>query len=84
MQHADLLGCHMRSHEVCAEHWINPNPVRILRADGWIMALVERISKNISELVIIDTRDFTKAIAYVQLPFHVKGTHEKSTVSTTA
>lgn len=41
-------------------------------ADGWIVALIERLKLNLNEIVIIDTRDFGKAIAYVQLPFHVK------------
>lgn len=41
-------------------------------ADGWVIAMVERRDANRSDLVVIDTRDFEKPIAIVQLPFHVK------------
>jgi len=36
------------------------------------MALVERLKENRHEVVILDTRDFKKVEAIVQLPFHVK------------
>lgn len=41
--------------------------------DGWVIALVERTGKaSRCDLVVIDTREFEKPIAFVQLPFHVK------------
>lgn len=41
-------------------------------ADGWVIAMVERRIANRNDLVILDTREFEKPIAIVQLPFHVK------------
>ncbi|KAF7859509.1 uncharacterized protein EAF02_010957 [Botrytis sinoallii] len=40
--------------------------------DGWVMAMVERRIANRCDLIVIDTRDFEKAIAIVELPFHIK------------
>lgn len=40
--------------------------------DGWVMFLVEKKLVNLCEVVILDTREFSKPIAIVQLPFHVK------------
>ncbi|KAH8803687.1 carotenoid oxygenase [Xylogone sp. PMI_703] len=40
--------------------------------DGYVMTVVERRSENRNDLVVIDTRNFEKAIAIIQLPFHVK------------
>lgn len=40
--------------------------------DGWVMFLVERRSTNLCELVIVDTREFSKPVAVAKLPFHVK------------
>lgn len=40
--------------------------------DGWVIFLVERRSTNLCEVVILDTREFSKPIAIVKLPFHVK------------
>lgn len=41
--------------------------------DGWVIALVERTGKaSRCDLVVIDTREFEKPVAFVQLPFHVK------------
>lgn len=40
--------------------------------DGWVMSLVERRSTNLCELVILDTRDFSRPVAIAKLPFHVK------------
>jgi len=33
---------------------------------------VERVKENRSEVVILNTKQFTKPVAIVQLPFHVK------------
>ncbi|KAH7082479.1 carotenoid oxygenase [Paraphoma chrysanthemicola] len=40
--------------------------------DGWIMSVVDRSDARGTELVFIDTKDFTKPIAIAELPFHVK------------
>lgn len=41
--------------------------------DGWIMAMVERHGKiSRCDIVIIDTRDFERPVAIVQLPFRVR------------
>jgi carotenoid cleavage dioxygenase-like enzyme len=40
--------------------------------DGYVMALVERLKENRSEVIILDTRNFRKVETIVQLPFHVK------------
>lgn len=42
------------------------------QGDGWVMFLVEKRLVNLCEVVLLDTRDFSKPIAAVQLPFHVK------------
>ncbi|EOD46882.1 putative isoeugenol monooxygenase protein [Neofusicoccum parvum UCRNP2] len=53
-------------------------PVFIPRAadapegDGWVMAMVERRGANRNDLVVLDTREFEKPVAIVQLPLHVK------------
>ncbi|KAH6700559.1 carotenoid oxygenase [Leptodontidium sp. MPI-SDFR-AT-0119] len=40
--------------------------------DGWILGMVQRLDVNRSDLVVIDTRDFTKPVAVIQLPFRTK------------
>ncbi|OPB41895.1 hypothetical protein A0O28_0104550 [Trichoderma guizhouense] len=40
--------------------------------DGWIMSLIENRVSQTSDLVFIDTRDFTKPIAIAALPFRIK------------
>ncbi|ETS60306.1 hypothetical protein PaG_05861 [Moesziomyces aphidis] len=40
--------------------------------DGFVLAIVDRLDLNRSEVVVIDTRDFTKAVAAVQLPFAIR------------
>ncbi|SPO26287.1 related to lignostilbene alpha,beta-dioxygenase I [Ustilago trichophora] len=40
--------------------------------DGYVLAIVDRLDLNRSEVVVIDTRDFTKAVAAVQLPFAIR------------
>lgn len=41
-------------------------------ADGWVMAMVERRAACRCDVVVIDTKDFAKPIAVIQLPLHVK------------
>jgi carotenoid cleavage dioxygenase len=40
--------------------------------DGWVLAMVERKAINRCDIVVIDTTQFDKPVAVVQLPFHVK------------
>ncbi|KAJ5196154.1 hypothetical protein N7449_006633 [Penicillium cf. viridicatum] len=40
--------------------------------DGWVMTLIERKASNRCDIAVIDTRDFQRPVAIVQLPFHVK------------
>ncbi|PYI07562.1 carotenoid oxygenase [Aspergillus sclerotiicarbonarius CBS 121057] len=40
--------------------------------DGWVMTLIERKASNRCEIAVIDTEDFERPVAIVQLPFHVK------------
>ncbi|KAM5343269.1 hypothetical protein ACJ41O_014235 [Fusarium nematophilum] len=40
--------------------------------DGWIVAMVERRAANRNDLVVLDTKEFEKPVAVVQLPLHVK------------
>ena len=41
--------------------------------DGWVLGMVQRLDVNRSDLVVLDTNDFAKPIAVVQLPFRTKG-----------
>ncbi|GIJ89494.1 hypothetical protein Asppvi_008436 [Aspergillus pseudoviridinutans] len=40
--------------------------------DGWVLAMVEQKAANRCDVVVLDTAQFEKPIAVVQLPFHVK------------
>lgn len=40
--------------------------------DGFVIALVERRVANRCDLVVLDTREFEKPVAIVQLPLHLK------------
>lgn len=40
--------------------------------DGWVMALVERVKDKRSEVVVLDTKNFERPVAIVQMPFQVK------------
>lgn len=40
--------------------------------DGWIMSVVDQSDARGTELVFIDTKDFSNPIAIAELPFHVK------------
>lgn len=49
-----------------------PRSENAAQGDGWIMFLVEKRLANLCEVVILDTAEFSKPIAIIQLPFHVK------------
>lgn len=40
--------------------------------DGWVIAMVEMRAASKCHLVVLDTKEFEKPIAIVDLPFHVK------------
>jgi carotenoid cleavage dioxygenase-like enzyme len=40
--------------------------------DGWVISLIENKSTQMSELIFIDTHDFSKPIAIAALPFRIK------------
>lgn len=39
---------------------------------GWVRGMVKKIDVYRSDLVVIDTKDFTKPVAVIQLPFRTK------------
>ena len=57
---------------LCQEPIFIPRSADALEGDGWIMALIERRAAGRCDIAVIDTREFEKPIAIVQLPFHVK------------
>jgi carotenoid cleavage dioxygenase len=40
--------------------------------DGWIIGMVQRMDVNRSDLVVLDTLDFSRPVAIIQLPFRTK------------
>ncbi|KAF5566714.1 Apocarotenoid-15 15 oxygenase [Fusarium phyllophilum] len=80
-----LNGLAMHSHYTGETRWffagkdsLVQEPIFIPRTagapegDGWIIAMVERRAANRSELVVLDTKEFEKPVAIIQLPMHVK------------
>ena len=60
----------------------SPRSADAPEGDGFVLAIVDRLDLNRSEVVIIDTRDFTTAIAAVQLPFAIRsGIHGPTDIS---
>ncbi|KAH8594523.1 lignostilbene-alpha,beta-dioxygenase-like protein [Bisporella sp. PMI_857] len=49
-----------------------PRSSQAPEGDGWVIAMIERRMENRCDLVVIDTKEFEKPIAIVQLPFHLK------------
>ncbi|UKZ74780.1 hypothetical protein TrVFT333_002450 [Trichoderma virens FT-333] len=49
-----------------------PRSADAAEGDGWIMSLIENRTTQTSDLVFLDTRDFTKPIAIAALPFRIK------------
>lgn len=41
--------------------------------DGWVLAMVERRSDNRSDLVLLDTHNFSQPAAIIKLPFRIRG-----------
>ncbi|KAL4745201.1 hypothetical protein BDW72DRAFT_198872 [Aspergillus terricola var. indicus] len=40
---------------------------------GWVLTMVERKSVNRSDLVLLDTQDFSRPVATIQLPYRIRG-----------
>lgn len=75
----------MHSHKTSETKWfyagddsLMQEPIFIARSqdapegDGWVISMVERRGENRNDLVVIDTKEFEKPVAIIQLPFHVK------------
>ncbi len=43
------------------------------QGDGWVLTMVEKKSTNLSELVVLDTRDFGRPTALIRLPYRIRG-----------
>lgn len=80
-----LNGLAMHSHKSNQTRWFYagddslvqepifvPRTSDALEGDGWVIAMVEQRAANGCHLVIIDTKEFEKPIAIIQLPLHVK------------
>ncbi|KAL9945351.1 hypothetical protein D7B24_008816 [Verticillium nonalfalfae] len=80
-----LNGLAMHSHKTGKTRWfyagddsLVQEPVFVPRSpdasegDGWVIAMVERRGANRNDLVVLDTKEFEKPVAIVQLPLHVK------------
>jgi carotenoid cleavage dioxygenase-like enzyme len=81
-----LNGLAMHNHKTRQTQWfyagqdsLIQEPIFIPRnedapeGDGWVMALIERRGRESRcDIVIVDTREFEKPVAIVQLPFHLK------------
>ncbi|WXC48052.1 hypothetical protein QX201_007768 [Fusarium graminearum] len=56
----------------CQEPAFVPRSDDAPEGDGWVMFVVERRNLNVSDLVIVDTRDFETPIAVAELPMRVR------------
>ncbi|CVL08710.1 uncharacterized protein FPRO_13704 [Fusarium proliferatum ET1] len=56
----------------CQEPAFVPRSDDAPEGDGWVMFVVERRDLNVSNLVIVDTRDFKTPIAVAELPLRVR------------
>ncbi|KAF2204855.1 carotenoid oxygenase, partial [Delitschia confertaspora ATCC 74209] len=50
-----------------------PRQKNAAEGDGWVLTMVERKSINRSDLVVLDTRDFSRPTALIQLPYRIRG-----------
>lgn len=80
-----LNGLAMHSHKTGKTRWfyagddsLVQEPIFIPRTpdaaegDGWVLAMVERRVANRNDIVVLDTNNFEKPVAIIQLPMHVK------------
>jgi len=83
--HAGLNGLLMHSNKTGKQQFFNPGPncsvsepVFVPRTkdapdgDGWVISMVERQARHRNDCIIIDTRDFSKPVAVIQMPMYVK------------
>ncbi|KAF9890399.1 hypothetical protein FE257_006067 [Aspergillus nanangensis] len=42
------------------------------QGDGWVLTMVERKATNRSDLVLLDTRDFSRPAALIRLPYRIR------------
>ncbi|EEU35766.1 uncharacterized protein NECHADRAFT_44390 [Fusarium vanettenii 77-13-4] len=49
-----------------------PRSEDAVEGDGWVMGMVQRIDVSRSDLVVLDTNDFSHPVAVIQLPFRTK------------
>ncbi|KIW12767.1 hypothetical protein PV08_07954 [Exophiala spinifera] len=56
----------------CQEPTFIPRSESAPEGDGWIMSVVEQRDYNVSSLVFLDTREFSKPIAVAELPFRIR------------
>lgn len=59
-------NCHVEEPVFIPRHKGSP------QGDGWVLAMVERKSINRSDLVLLDTRDFSRPTALIQLPYRIR------------
>lgn len=50
-----------------------PRSANSPEGDGWILSMVQRIKQKKSDLVIIDSTDFSKPVAIIQMPLYLRG-----------
>ena len=75
---------HAGDDSLCQEPIFIPRSTNAPEGDGWIMSLIERRAAGRCDIVVIDTSDFEKPVAIVQLPFHVKAQIHGNWVQATA
>ena len=80
-----LNGLAMHSHRTGKTRWfyagddsLVQEPAFIPRSpdapegDGWVLTMVERRAESRNDLIVLDTREFEKPVAIIQLPMHVR------------
>ncbi|KAF2179960.1 isoeugenol monooxygenase [Zopfia rhizophila CBS 207.26] len=83
--HAGLNGLMMHRNSTGKQQFFNPGPAcgvsepvfvprdkNAAEGDGWVIAMVERKLQHRNDCVILDTRDFSKPVAIIQMPFYLK------------
>lgn len=63
---------HAGEDSLCQEPIFIPRSEDAAEGDGWVMTLIERRVAGRCDVAIIDTKEFEKPVALIQLPFHVK------------
>ncbi|GFF28443.1 hypothetical protein IFM61606_10161 [Aspergillus udagawae] len=50
-----------------------PRSENSAEGDGWVISMIQRVKQRKSDLVIIDSREFSKPIAIIQMPLYLRG-----------